>query len=105
MIKSFTLLSIFVLLSSFTFAQNKGTIIPKEALPKAGMENVFIYQPPANIFIPDKAKAYVVYINKGYFNKTVPLVKNGNSYSFSFKAPAYTETIVTGHCRRKWSEY
>src|SRR5450432_4118599 len=96
MIKSFTLHSILALLSSFTFAQNKGSITPKEAFPKAGMENVFIYQPSTNILIPDKAKASVVYINKGYFNKTVPLVKNGNSYSFSFKAPASTEAIVTG---------
>jgi thiol-disulfide isomerase/thioredoxin len=95
MIKSFTLLSILALLSSFTFAQNKGSIIPKEPFPKAGIENVFIYQPPTNILIPDKAKASVVYINKRYFNKTVPLVKNGNSYSFSFKAPASTEAIVT----------
>ena len=96
MIKTFTFYLLFALLSTFTSAQNKGSITPKETFPKAGTENVFVYRPPTNILIPGKAKVSVVYFNKGYFNKAVPLVKNGNSYSFSFKAPDSTEAIVTG---------
>ncbi len=76
-------------------AQNLGSITPKEIKPKAGIESHYIYQPPKNLSIPDKIQALVVYQNKQqFFNKTIGIIKTGNNYQFSFKAPDSTSVLI-----------
>jgi thiol-disulfide isomerase/thioredoxin len=94
--RNFTLTLIFFCAFAFANAQKKGRITTKEPAPKAGTENLYIYQPPKGLLIPEKAQASVVYINKQYNNKTIPLIKKGNNYEFLFKAPDSTAVLIIG---------
>lgn len=74
------------------FSQQSGDITSKELTPKSGVKNVYVYQPQKGVLIPEKAVASIVYINKKrYDNKTIPLIRTGERYEFSFKAPDSTE--------------
>ena len=76
-------------------AQNQGSITSKEIKPKAGVENLYIYQPAKKLLIPDKIQALAVYQNKQeYFSKTININKAGNKYRFSFKAPDSTSVLI-----------
>lgn len=76
-------------------AQNQGSITSKEIKPKAGVENLYIYQPAKKLLIPDKIQALAVYQNKQeYFSKTININKTGNKYRFSFKAPDSTSVLI-----------
>ena len=77
-----------------TYAQTNGTFSAESSAPKAGEENWYTYQPHAGLAVPEKLSASVIYINKGYFNKVVPLQKSGNGYRFAFAAPDSTATLV-----------
>jgi len=79
----------------FTNAQTNGTFTAESPTPKAGEENWYLYKPHTGIVVPGNLSASVIYLNKGYFNKVIPLQKTGDGYRFSFKAPDSTTTILT----------
>ncbi len=67
-------------------AQNKIGIISKISKPKAGIENSFVYHPPAHLLIPDSIYASVIYeTNSGMQNKLIPIKIIDKNYEFSFK--------------------
>lgn len=87
----------FLFIFACAFSQKHGNITSKEVAPKSGVENVYVYEPPQGLMIPEKAVASIVYLNKKQFgNKTIPLIKTGGSYEFSFKAPDSTEVLIIG---------
>lgn len=86
---------LFLLFSNFAFSQ-KGKIQLKNADFKPGEENVYVYESPFGIIIPDNSFVAVVFpaITKGSFkNKYVPLLKKGEEYEFSAKVPDSTSFL------------
>ena len=53
-----------VLFTAHNYAQQTGTILPKRPSPKAGVENLYEYQPAAGFTVPEKPSASVL-IKKG----------------------------------------
>jgi len=80
---------------SVSSAQNNGSISSLDPKPKAGIANLYMYQPPKNILVPGKIQALVVYQHKQqFFTKTIHIDKTGNNYRFSFKAPDSTSVLM-----------
>jgi len=79
-------LFILILLFSFknTFSQ-EGKIYLKNTELKSGVENVYVYEPPKGLLIPDKA--IVKYFYGPSNHQTIPLVKTENHYEFSLQTP------------------
>ncbi|MEJ7683407.1 MAG: hypothetical protein WKG06_37225 [Segetibacter sp.] len=95
--KQTVFITMFLFMFACAFSQQGGNITSKEFAPKSGVENVYVYQPPKGLLIPEKAVASIVYINKKrYDNKTIPLIQTGSNYEFSFKAPDSTEVMIIG---------
>ena len=93
--KKITTFLFLLLFYSFCDAQNRGSITSKEENPQAGISNLYIYNPPKNLLIPEKIRAIVVYLNKGtFYNKSIPVSKVDNHYLFSFKAPDSTAVLI-----------
>lgn len=62
----------FVCLFSFCHAQQQGKITCNEVKPKAGVENIFVYEPPKKLLLPDKIQALIIYqIDLEFYYKTV----------------------------------
>ena len=74
---------IFLLVTLSVNAQIAGTIKTGEALPKASVENLFIYQPPKGLVLPEKLQAQIVYDAKGYYQRFIPMVK-GSLFAKNF---------------------
>ncbi len=74
---------IFLLVTLSVNAQIAGTIKTGEAFPKAGVENLFIYQPPKGLVLPEKLQAQIVYDAKGYYQRFIPMVK-GSFFAKNF---------------------
>lgn len=91
--KNITLYVIVLLTTISTNAQHNGSITSKQ-LPEAGKENLYVYTPPKGLMIPEKAQASIIYLNKEYSNKTIPLIKKESNYEFSFKAPDSTDVLI-----------
>ncbi|MBK8493698.1 MAG: hypothetical protein IPL50_00935 [Chitinophagaceae bacterium] len=80
---------------SICSAQNQGSIRSMEPKPKAGVANLYMYQPTKNISVPGKIQALVVYQHKQeFFTKTIRVNKSGYKYRFSFKAPDSTSILM-----------
>lgn len=93
--KQIFFIAMFLFMFTRAFSQKNGNITSKELAPKSGVEHTYVYQPPKDLAIPEKAAASIVYINrKRYDNKTIPLIKTGDRYEFSFKAPDSTEVLI-----------
>ncbi len=76
-------------------AQEHGTIKSVVLLPKAGIENQYIYTPPAHLAVPENIDIAVVYQNRKQFNvKNIPAEKTGNGYVFFFKAEDSTTVLI-----------
>ncbi|HWB24664.1 MAG TPA: TlpA disulfide reductase family protein [Chitinophagaceae bacterium] len=86
--------ALLLLAAIFCNAQTNGILNAENATTKAGEENQYTYQPHAGVVVPGKISASIIYFNKGYFNKVVPLDKAGNLYHFYFKAPDSTATLL-----------
>lgn len=85
----------FLFTISFCSAQNQGSFKSKEIVPKAGIMNLYIYRPPKHLLIPDKLQVSVMYQSgRQSYLKSFPLTKNGNGFSFSFKAPDSTAVLI-----------
>lgn len=82
--------------NAILFAQNPGSITSKTANPPSGKSNDFIYTPPADIQIPENAKARVLYFNKIYETLSLPLVKKGGGYEFTCETPDSTKVLLIG---------
>lgn len=79
----------------FSFAQNQGKIISKTPRPKAGMTQIYVYQPPFHLSIPGNIYASVVYeSNDQYYYKIFPISKINGSYQFSFKPPVFIKSVI-----------
>ncbi|MBK7557747.1 MAG: TlpA family protein disulfide reductase [Chitinophagaceae bacterium] len=80
---------------SICSAQNQGSIRSLEPKPKAGVSNMYLYQPPKNIMVPGIIQAMVVYqTNEQFFTKTIRVNKVADSYRFTFKAPDSTSVLM-----------
>jgi thiol-disulfide isomerase/thioredoxin len=76
-------------------AQNNASIISTNINPKAGIENQYYYLPPKGLLLPPKMQVLVAYENrKKFFKQKIPIIKVGNRYSFSFKAPDSTAVLI-----------
>jgi len=90
-----SIILLFLLTFSFSFSQS-GKIQLKNASFKSGEENVYVYESPSGIVIPDNSLVAVVFSGstKGSFkNKYVPLLKKGTDYEFSAKVPDSTNVL------------
>lgn len=84
-----SIILLFLLVFHFSFSQ-KGKIELKNSHFKPGVENVFVYESPLGIVIPDKSLVGIVFSGstKGSFkSKYVPLLKKGKNYEFATKVP------------------
>lgn len=86
-------LFILILLFSFknSFSQ-EGKIYQKNTEVKSGVENVYVYEPPKGLLIPDKAS--VMYFYEPSNHQIIPLVKTENHYEFSLQTPDSTTFIL-----------
>lgn len=82
-----------ILLFSFknSFSQ-EGKIYQKNPVVKSGVENVYVYEPPKGLLIPDKAR--VMYFYEPSNHQTIPMVKIENHYEFSLQTPDSTNFIL-----------
>lgn len=90
-----SIILLFLLGFNFSFSQN-GKIQLKNANFKPGEENVYVYELPSVMVIPDNSLVAVVFSGstKGSFkNKYVPLLKKGADYEFSAKVPDSTNVL------------
>lgn len=79
------LLILFFLISFKTSFSQEGKIYLKNSGIALGVENVYVYEPPKGLFIPDNAVVRVVY---DFTNpKPIPLIKKEAKYEFSLKLP------------------
>lgn len=79
------LLILFFLISFKTSFSQEGKIYLKNSGIAPGVENVYVYEPPKGLFIPDNAVVRVVY---DFANpKPIPLIKKEAKYEFSLKLP------------------
>ncbi len=87
------LLSFFVL--QVSYGQFREGITPADKKPHANVENLYSYQPPEHLQIPDKIYASVVYNSKNwYYTKVIPINKTDSSYQFLFAAPDSTQVLL-----------
>jgi len=86
-------LFILILLFSFknSFSQ-EGKVYQKNTELKSGVENVYVYEPPKGLLIPDKAR--VMYFYEPSHHQTIPMVKTENHYEFSLQTPDTTTFIM-----------
>jgi thiol-disulfide isomerase/thioredoxin len=90
-----SILLLFLLAFSFSYSQN-GKIKLKNSIFKSGEENIYVYEAPSGIVIPDNSLVGVVFSGstKGsYKNKYVPLLKKGSDYEFSVKVSDSTSVL------------
>lgn len=86
--KQTVFITMFLFMFACAFSQQGGNITSKEFAPKSGVENVYVYQPPKGLLIPEKAVASIVYINKnGTIIKRFRLFKRGVIMNFHLKHP------------------
>ena len=79
------LLIILFLVSSTTSFSQAGKIYLKDSAIEPGVENMYVYEPPKGLLIPDDAVVSVVY---DFANpKPVPLFKKDDKYEFSLQLP------------------
>lgn len=84
-------------ISSFCYAQNQSRIISKKINPKAGVENIYIYQPPSKIKLPARIMALVLYQkNNEFYKKALPIIRKEDSYEFVFKSPDSVFVLIIG---------
>lgn len=91
-----SILLLFLLTFSFSYSQN-GKIKLKDSNFKSGEENIYVYEAPSGIVIPDNSLVSVFFAGstKGnYKNKYVPLLKKGTNYEFSVKVSDSTSVLT-----------
>ena len=59
--KDITLCAIFLLLAGLTYAQHAGNISSKQPLPEAGVGDLYVYEPPKGLLLPEKVWASIIY--------------------------------------------
>lgn len=79
------LLTLFLLIFFNASFSQQGKIHLKNSEIKPGFENVYIYEPPKRLFIPDNAVVKVIY-DFGNPNP-IPLLRKESQYEFSLKLP------------------
>jgi thiol-disulfide isomerase/thioredoxin len=79
------LIILFLLFSFKNSFSQEGKIYHKNSVKKNGVENVYVYEPPKGLLIPDNA--VVKYFYDFSNHQTIPLVKKENHYEFSLKIP------------------
>lgn len=79
------LLIILFLVSSTTSFSQAGKIYLKDSAIEPGVENMYVYEPPKGLLIPDDAVVSVVYDFANH--KPVPLFKKDDKYEFSLQLP------------------
>jgi len=79
-----TLIVIFLLISACSFSQNS-RIYPKNKDIKPGEPNVYVYEPPACVIVPENPQINLFYMPS--VNRTVRLLKKDGIYEFSVTAP------------------
>jgi thiol-disulfide isomerase/thioredoxin len=84
---------IYLISISATEAQQKGKIISSVLLPKAGVENEYIYTPPKDLVLPQLVRASVLYFNGRYSRMKIVLIKTGEKYRFPLKVPDSTDVL------------
>ncbi|MCK4795842.1 MAG: hypothetical protein KAT05_00600, partial [Spirochaetes bacterium] len=79
-----SIIVIFLFAFNYTFSQS-GKIYLKDSELKHGEENIYIYEPPQGLFLPENVLVNVIY--KESNKRSIPLIKKENSYEFSLKVP------------------
>ena len=86
------LLIILFLISSTTSFSQAGKIYLKDSAIKPGVENVYVYEPPKDLVIPDGAVVRFVY---DFVNtKPIPLTKGKGKYEFNLKVPDSSNFVM-----------
>lgn len=91
-----SIILLFLLVFNFSFSQN-GKIQLKIADFKPVEENVYIYEMPSGIVIPDNSLVAIVFSGgkkSSIKNKYVPLLKKGADYEFAAKVPDSTNVLI-----------
>jgi len=79
------LIILFFLISFKTSFSQEGKIYLKNSKIAPGVENVYVYEPPKRLLIPDNTFVSVLYDFAN--SKPIPLVKRESKYEFSLKLP------------------
>ena len=90
-----SIILLFLLVFSFSYSQN-GKIKLKDSNFKPGEENIYVYEVPSGIVIPDNSLVSAVYSEKkdnSFKHKYYPLIKKGTDYEFTTKVPDSTQVI------------
>ena len=90
-----SIILLFLLVFSFSYSQN-GKIKLKDSNFKPGKENIYVYEVPSGIVIPNNSLVSAVYSEKednSFKNKYYPLIKNGTDYEFTAKVSDSTNVI------------
>ncbi|MCP2028722.1 thiol-disulfide isomerase/thioredoxin [Flavobacterium sp. HSC-32F16] len=91
--KKITFFLLFILINN-AFSQN-GKIYLKNAKFKAGVENTYVYEPPAGLVIEPNSKANVLYAFDDDFGLDLsPVKKSEKGYEFTAKVPDAARTIL-----------
>jgi len=86
------LLSLALLISFHISYSQEGKIYLKNSAIAPGVENIYVYEPPQGLFIPDKAVVSVVY---DFGNpKPIILTKKDALYEFSLKVPDSSDFVM-----------
>lgn len=86
-----TLSTLLFLLTINVVLSQSGKIYPKNESIKIGDENTYIYKPSKTTELPENAVVNVIFDR----NKTsFPLIKKGNKFEFSIKAPASMDVLI-----------
>ena len=87
--------ALFLTFHLFCAGQNNSRLQLKSQIIKSGQENFFEYHPIANLSMPDKIAASILFLNDGKFhNKLIRLIKTNRHYKFSFKVPGTVSILL-----------
>jgi len=76
-------------------SQCQSIVFAKKNVPKAGIENYYVYRPDKGLLIPDSINVVAIYLNNQDIQvKTVSVSKVDNDYTFPFDMPDSTSILI-----------
>lgn len=94
--KSFVFLFLIFFASLVSYGQLRGSISVEKNKTVKRTGDIFYYNPPQHLFIPEKIYASIVYKKNGedYYYETRPLVKIKGRYQFEYNTPDSVHVLI-----------
>jgi len=87
-------IALLAVMPAISHAQKSSSISLSTTRPRPGEEVMYTYTPRKGLALRDSMVAYIINCTPTYNNAIVPLVKKGNSYIFSYSAPASAPVLA-----------